>query len=288
MIYSMTAFARKEVKGEWGTAIWEIRSVNQRFLETYFRLPESFREVEPVLREHARQSLQRGKVEASLKFQSADKSAADFTVNAELLQKLVEAVDTVNTAFAGTQPVNPLDALQWPGIVQLPEQDMSDIQQAVVAAFKEIVQELLQARQREGAALAAIILDRVEKISVEVTKVREQMPQIIQWQRDKLRTRFEDAQIACDETRFEQELVMLAQRLDVAEEMDRLDTHVTEVKRVLKQGGAIGRRLDFLMQELNREANTTSSKSVNTDVTASAVEMKVLIEQMREQIQNIE
>lgn len=288
MIYSMTAFARKEVKGEWGTAIWEIRSVNQRFLETYFRLPESFREVEPVLREHARQSLQRGKVEASLKFQSADKSAADFTVNAELLQKLVEAVDTVNTAFAGTQPVNPLDALQWPGIVQLPEQDMSDIQQAVVAAFKETVQELLQARQREGAALAAIILDRVEKISVEVTKVREQMPQIIQWQRDKLRTRFEDAQIACDETRFEQELVMLAQRLDVAEEMDRLDTHVTEVKRVLKQGGAIGRRLDFLMQELNREANTTSSKSVNTDVTACAVEMKVLIEQMREQIQNIE
>lgn len=288
MIYSMTAFARKEVKGEWGTAIWEIRSVNQRFLETYFRLPESFREVEPVLREHARQSLQRGKVEASLKFQSADKSAADFTVNAELLQKLVEAVDTVNTAFAGTQPVNPLNALQWPGIVQLPEQDMSDIQQAVVAAFKETVQELLQARQREGAALAAIILDRVEKISVEVTKVREQMPQIIQWQRDKLRTRFEEAQIACDETRFEQELVMLAQRLDVAEEMDRLDTHVTEVKRVLKQGGAIGRRLDFLMQELNREANTTSSKSVNTDVTACAVEMKVLIEQMREQIQNIE
>ncbi|MDU1267622.1 MAG: YicC/YloC family endoribonuclease [Escherichia coli] len=238
MIRSMTAYARREIKGEWGSATWEMRSVNQRYLETYFRLPEQFRSLEPVVRERIRSRLTRGKVECTLRYEpdvSADAIAAE-----------------------------------------------------ILAALDGTLDDFIVARETEGQALKALIEQRLEGVTAEVVKVRAHMPEILQWQRERLVAKLEDAQVQLENNRLEQELVLLAQRIDVAEELDRLEAHVKETYNILKKKEAVGRRLDFMMQEFNRESNTLASKSINAEVTNSAIELKVLIEQMREQIQNIE
>lgn len=287
MIFSMTAFARKELKGAWGTAVWEIRSVNQRFLETYFRLPEQFRSLEPVLRERFRKRLQRGKVECNLRFNSEGAEVGKLTLNEELAKQLLHAADWVQS-HGQSSGVNPLDVLRWPGVVAAEETDMDTIQSELLAGLDETLNDFIAARATEGEELKNLIEQRLSGIEVEAKKVGEQMPSVVQWQREKLLTRFEEAKVELDEQRLEQEMVLLAQKLDVAEELDRLAAHVKETRNILKKGGACGRRLDFMMQEFNRESNTLGSKSINADVTQSAVELKVLIEQMREQIQNIE
>lgn len=287
MIYSMTAFARKELKSSWGTAVWEIRSVNQRFLETYFRLPEQFRGLEPVLRERFRKKLQRGKVECALRFSSEGAEASKITLNEALAKQVLEAADWVQSHGQSTG-VNPLDILRWPGVVASEEADMDAIQAALLAGLDETLDDFIAARATEGEELKKLIEQRLDGIEVESAKVQEHMPQILQWQREKLLTRFEEAKVELDEGRLEQEMVMLAQKIDVAEELDRLKAHVKETRNIIAKGGACGRRLDFMMQEFNRESNTLGSKSINADITQSAVELKVLIEQMREQIQNIE
>jgi uncharacterized protein (TIGR00255 family) len=283
----MTAFARYEHKATWGSAVWEIRSVNQRFLETYFRLPEQFRSLEPVLRERFRKRLQRGKVECQLRFIPNDGDVGQLVLNEELAKQLIHAADWVQSQGQSTG-VNPMDVLKWPGVIAAEEADMDAIQQELLTSLDKTLGDFIQARATEGAVMAELIKTRLDGIVNEVTKVRTQMTTIIQWQKNKLQQRFVDAKVELDETRLEQEMVMLAQKLDVAEELDRLDTHINETKNILKKGGAIGRRLDFMMQEFNRESNTLGSKSISTDITQSSVEMKVLIEQMREQIQNIE
>ena len=287
MIYSMTAFARKELKGPWGTAVWEIRSVNQRFLETYFRLPEQFRSLEPVLRERFRKRLQRGKVECALRFSNEGAEASKITLNEALAKQVLEAADWIQSHGQSTG-VNPLDVLRWPGVVAAEETDMDAIQKELLQGLDQAMEDFVEARATEGAELKKMIEQRLEGIEVEAQKVGEQMPQIVQWQREKLINRFEEAKVELEETRVEQEMVMLAQKLDVAEELDRLAAHVKETRNIMNKGGACGRRLDFMMQEFNRESNTLGSKSINAEVTQSAVELKVLIEQMREQIQNIE
>ncbi|MDE1312773.1 YicC family protein [Vibrio aestuarianus] len=288
MIYSMTAYARKEVKGDWGTAVWEIRSVNQRYLETYFRLPEQFRGLEPVLRERFRKRLARGKVECHLRYEANPAAKSELNINEALANQVIKAANQVMHLTGELSRINPFQIMQWPGVMETPEQDMDTINKELLAAFDEAVAEFIDARGREGDNMKALIEQRLDAISDEVVKVRARMPEILQWQRERLFTKFEEAKIELDATRVEQELILLAQKSDVAEELDRLDSHVQEARNVMKKGGACGRKLDFMMQEFNRESNTLASKSISTDITASGVELKVLIEQMREQIQNIE
>ena len=281
MIYSMTAFARLEIKKDWGDAVWEIRSVNQRYLENFFRLPEQFRGLENALREKLRQNLTRGKIECSLRIDSKKQAAAELNLNKELANQVIQSLQWIKSQ-AGEGEINLADVLRYPGVVEATEQDLDTISQDLLTAFDELLVEFIAMRGREGEKLQAIIQQRLDGITVEAEKVRSQMPEVLQWQR------FEEAKIQLDPQRVEQEMILLAQRVDVAEELDRLQMHVKETNNILKKGGAVGRKLDFMMQELNRESNTLASKSINADITASAVELKVLIEQMREQIQNLE
>ena len=286
MIHSMTGYARKEFKGDWGSAVWEIRSVNQRYLETYLRLPEQLRGLEPILRERFRKQLERGKVECNLRFESQTANA-QIHVNETLAEQLIDnALWVIDRAGQGQ--LNPLDVLRWPGVIAAEEQDMDELNTILLAGFDEVLAQFVESRQSEGEKLKALIEQRLEGIQGEITKVRALMPQILDWQRQKLIDRLAEAKLELEPTRVEQEIIMLAQRIDVAEELDRLGMHITETHKILKKGGACGRRLDFMMQEFNRESNTLGSKSINAEVTQSAVELKVLIEQMREQIQNIE
>jgi uncharacterized protein (TIGR00255 family) len=287
MIQSMTGYARHELKAEWGTATWEMRSVNQRFLETYFRLPEQIRSMENSLRDRLRKQLQRGKVECNLRLHIEQKAEGGLSLNEELARSVISSANWVANQSSSAQ-LNPLDVLRWPGVVAQQEEDMDTIQADILSAFETCLQEFIANRGSEGKALEGMITTRLEGISEQVTFVRGHMPEVLQWQRDKLFARFEEAKVELDPARLEAEMVMLAQKVDVAEELDRLNAHVVETRKILRKGGACGRRLDFMMQEFNREANTLGSKSINADITAAAVELKVLIEQMREQIQNIE
>ncbi|RUO53469.1 YicC/YloC family endoribonuclease [Pseudidiomarina homiensis] len=287
MIQSMTGYARHEHKAEWGTVTWELRSVNQRFLETYFRMPEQFRGMENMLREKLRKQLQRGKVESNLRVSFNEQAEGALQLNEELAKSVISSANWIANQSASSY-LNPIDVLRWPGVVAQDEADMDAMQNDVVAAFDAAVAEFVGNRQSEGKALERLIEERLEGVSEQVSVVRKRMPEVLEWQRERLLTRLADAKVELDPQRLESEMVMLAQKTDVAEELDRLDTHVVETRKILRKGGACGRRLDFMMQEFNREANTLGSKSINTDITNAAVELKVLIEQMREQIQNIE
>jgi len=286
---SMTGFARREAKLPWGTAVWEIRSVNHRYLEPSFRLPEDFREIEPHLREAMRKSLQRGKVEASLAIQWEQEGETELGINLSRVAQLTKAAQQINGLLgAAASPVNALDILKWPGVIQKQELDRDAMQTAVLKLFNSALEGLIEHRTREGDELEQLILQRLDAVSAQVVAVRARLPEILQTQREKLHAKLAALQVDLDADRLEQEIVLLAHKADVDEELDRLDTHVIEVKRSLKQDESLGRRLDFLMQELNREANTLSSKSIVSETTQAAVELKVLIEQMREQVQNIE
>ncbi len=287
MTRSMTAFTRQERQEPWGTLTWELRSVNHRYMEPHFRLPESFREIEGVLRERLRKAISRGKVEATLRF-VPEQSQETLQVDSARLNEVVSAVAQLEKTSLSMQKVNPLELLSWPGVLVESSLDMGTIKKMALELFSDALDDLLQGREREGAELKQLVEQRLDGIDNTVTEVRGLLPGILQAQRDSLILKLADMQIELDPARIEQEIVMLAQKADVDEELDRLDTHVQEVRRVLAQKGPVGRRLDFLMQELNREANTLSSKSIVANTTRSAVELKVLIEQMREQIQNIE
>lgn len=287
MIRSMTAYARREIKGDWGSAAWELRSVNQRYLETYIRLPEQFRSLEPVVRERIRSRLTRGKVECNLRFDLDPGAQSTLQLNEKLAKQLVEAAQWVKMQ-SDEGEINPLEVLRWPGVMLAEEQDLDAISNELLVALETALDDFISSRESEGAALKTMIEQRLDGVSAEVIKVRAQMPNILQWQRERLVSKLEDAQVQLENTRLEQELVLMAQRVDVAEELDRLEAHVKETHKIMKKEEAVGRRLDFMMQEFNRESNTLASKSINADVTTSAIELKVLIEQMREQIQNIE
>ncbi len=283
----MTAFAHQRSEFPWGNATWELRSVNHRYLELSFKLPESWRHLEPKLRDELRALFQRGKLECSLKLQLQEEEHT-LSLNSELANQIIDSAQSLRDRVDNPAPLNLLELLRWPGVIRPTELDGEAIGKDLMQSFVTATQEQLANRHREGDALAALIQSRLEQISTIVADVRARMPGIIEQQRSKLIQRVAELKVELDNDRLEQEVALIAQKADVDEELDRLDTHVAEVKRVLKKGGACGRRLDFLMQELNREANTLSSKAVVTDNTQAAVELKVLIEQMREQIQNIE
>ena len=288
MTYSMTAFARFQVQGEWGVLTWEIRSVNHRYLEPHFRLPDPLREVEPLARDILRKQLSRGKVECTLKLR-LEEAGQSLSVNYDVLKKLKDALGEVASIIHDSQPAKVTDLLKWPGVQETEEKNIAPVCDAAVQGFTQALTQLNAMRAREGEELGRFILTRLADVEKEVRLIRASLPEILMLQRQKLLNRLKEAQQELDSNRLEQEMVILAQKLDVEEELDRITIHTGEVERVLSSGQkAVGRRLDFLMQELNREANTLSSKSITAELTQAAVNIKVLVEQMREQVQNIQ
>lgn len=287
MIRSMTAFARRDSTTQSGVLSWEVRSVNHRYLEVSLRLPEEFRAMDVAVRKLVGTYLARGKVECNLKFQPAV-SGAQLSINTELAQQVVTAARQIDHLLYNPAAVNSIDILRWPGVLNPAEVDWEQLRGAALAALEETLQALREARLREGEDLKRHVLQRVDAMAGLVEDVRARMPELVVRQRDKLRARVAELAEQVDAERMEHEVAVLAQKMDVDEEMDRMATHLQEVRRTLDQEEPIGRRLDFLMQELNREANTLGSKSVDVESTRASVELKVLIEQMREQVQNIE
>ena len=286
MTASMTAFAHCESHQEWGSLSWEIRSVNQRYLEPSFRLPETLRSLEPELRNQLRQHISRGKLDLTLKFTAPDLSQ-QLEVNTSLLEQLIAAADQV---YARTEAaaLDPLRLLQWPGVMQAAKVNAELIQKQALDLFQQALHELLAHRQREGAQLAQLVEERLQQIGQHLQQAQAYLPAALEAWRSNLIDKARRLEVEIDPSRLEQEVVLLVQKHDVAEELDRLAAHSTEVRLVLASAEPIGRRLDFLMQEMNREANTLGSKAMSMDMTQLAVDLKVLIEQMREQVQNIE
>ena len=288
MALSMTAFARIDRTTDWGDIVWELRTVNHRYLELSPRLPEVLRVLEPKIRDAANKVLTRGKVDLNLRFQPGAVSSEEVELDLGLIKKLVVAANQVTSIAKNSQPLNVSDLLRWPGVVKESKLDNDALQKKVLEILSEALAELVQTRRREGDKLKLIMLERVQAMKKTALAVAEIMPEILQNFRQRLNERLQEIIAEVDTDRIEQELVIYAQKIDVAEELDRLQVHLDEVARVLEQEKPIGRRLDFLMQELNREANTLGSKATDIRLTNAAVELKVLIEQMREQVQNIE
>lgn len=287
MTCSMTGFARTETSGPWGTLVWEARSVNHRYLDVRLRLPEPLRAVEPTLRDMANKRLGRGKVELSARLEN-EVTAQDVAIDDQRLQTLAAALRDVRATVPECGMPTSLEVLQYPGVQQDVKPDTAAIQQAAQAALQTVLTDLQAMRVEEGERLAASLRARAQQIGEHATAAAQRLPQVRAARQQQLRERLEELALEADPARLEQELVLTAQRMDVAEELDRLHSHIEALEDALARTEPIGRRLDFLMQEFNREANTLGSKAQDAELTNHAVEMKVLIEQMREQVQNIE
>ncbi|MGB0722930.1 MAG: YicC/YloC family endoribonuclease [Gammaproteobacteria bacterium] len=288
MIRSMTAFAREERGGDWGQITWEIRSVNHRFLEVSVRMPEELRGLEMKVREQVQRRLKRGKVELGLRFRAAETGGNQVSLDREQAQRMLALCDEMATMMEASKPLSPVDILRLPGVMREAETDMDAARNATLDGLGAALDSLVESREREGARLRDMLVERVEAMKPLVLKVRERMPRVLDEIRERLRTRLAEIDENLDTGRIEQEMVILTQKLDVDEELDRLGSHIQELGEALDRKEPVGRRLDFLMQEFNREANTLASKSADKDVSNAAIELKVLIEQMREQVQNIE
>ncbi len=291
MVSSMTAFARASGEGEWGRAVWELRTVNHRYLEIMTRMPEELRSLEVTARERISRRVSRGKIECALRIESTAGASADnplLVINEELLRQLNVCLERVAQSVPDLAPANAIDVLRWPGMLAAAGCNDEEIAPPLLAILEDAIDILVQTRQREGAKLKTLIKDKCTAANRYVEQLRLKVPLILDGLRDRLTNRIGELGVDVDENRLEQEIVFYAQKMDVTEEIDRLRTHTAEVARVLETEEPIGRRLDFLMQEMNREANTIASKSIHKDTTDLSVELKVLIEQMREQIQNVE
>jgi uncharacterized protein (TIGR00255 family) len=287
MIRSMTAFARQELEADWGALTWELRSVNHRYLEVSLRLPDELRSLETAVRERAARRLGRGKLDCNLRYKPTQRRAA-LALDAQALDQTLAACEQIRSQLPDAAAINPLDLLRWPGVIQEESADPVPLAEAALALFDQALNELVATRDREGAQIHEILRTRLDAMEPLVTSARARLPEVLARIRDKLRLRVAELTANPDPDRLEQELAYLAQKMDVDEELDRLTGHIAEVRRVFKLAEPVGRRLDFLMQEFNREANTLGSKSADSETTKVSVELKVLIEQMREQVQNVE
>jgi uncharacterized protein (TIGR00255 family) len=289
MIASMTGFARRETSAEWGTLVCELRSVNHRFLEAGFRLPDELRAAEGELRARLTRQLRRGKVDCTVTYRRPQGAGSALEVDPVALERVLAVVHVVaRTLREPAAAVNALDVLRWPGVLREDGGSSEQLLAAAYAVFGATLEELIAARAREGARLRELLEQRCSGVEALVAGVRARLPEVQARMRTRLNERLAELSASVDLERLEQELALLLQRLDVDEELERLAGHIGEVRRVIGASEPAGRRLDFLMQELNREANTLSSKSQDLETTRSAVDMKVLIEQMREQVQNAE
>jgi uncharacterized protein (TIGR00255 family) len=288
MARSMTGFARREARGDFGVLIWETRSVNHRYLDMTLRMPEELRALESECRERIAALVKRGKLDGQLRFEPAVPADTVLKLDEARAKAVAAAAARVAGSLSQAAPIDPLEVLRWPGVVQEPPLDVAAVGAASLKLLQDTLKDLLAAREREGERIAVMLRDRADQIGTIVKDLRGRLKDIQPRLRDKLKARVEELGVQVDPQRLEQELVLLVQRLDVAEELDRLESHLTEFATSLKDGEAVGRRLDFLMQEFNREANTLGSKSQDAAITQQVVDLKVLIEQMREQVQNLE
>lgn len=288
MVFSMTAFARCTHEGEAGRYTWEIRSVNHRYAEVFIRMPEEFRAIESDLRAALLERLKRGKIDCNLRVESNPDTAGNVTVNLAAAQSVIDAAEQIRAMTSVQGPLDAMEVLKWPGVLESERLDTAQASREVRQAFEEALKQLIATRRREGEKLGELIAWRCDGVAEQIATLRTRVPDIIELIRERYTQRLQDYVQDLDKGRVEQECALLMQKLDVAEELDRLEAHLQEVRRVLGQGSPAGRRLDFLMQEMNREANTIGSKSSHIDSSTASVELKVLIEQMREQIQNIE
>jgi len=288
VIRSMTAFARTGGEQAGAKLTWELRSVNHRYLETFVRLPDELRALEPQVRERISVRLGRGKLECVLRCHWAPQQTVALKLDQERVRAIIDACREIETRSSEAASPGVMDLLRWPGVVCEPEPDTGAVQQPALTLLEQALDQLIATREREGEKIKALLVMRLDGIEAQVARVRRHLPKVHQALREKLQTRLAELLDRIDQDRLEQELVMLAQKMDVDEELDRLAGHVVETRRVLERDEPVGRRLDFLMQEFNREANTLGSKSADSETTAVAVELKVLIEQMREQVQNVE
>jgi uncharacterized protein (TIGR00255 family) len=288
MIRSMTGYARAETHGPWGRLAWELRSVNHRYLDLSLRLPDELRGIEAEARQRLGAKLSRGKVEGALRLSREGAQAGPMSVDEGQLRQLRGAIEQVQRAGIDMGEADPVRVLAWPGVVKTESPDLAPVQQAALQLLDQAITDFTDTREREGERLKQYLLERAALIQAQADAVGARMPTVrTQWL-EKLRARCRELGVDVETSRLEQELVLAAQRLDVDEELSRLAAHVAEVGKTLSREDAVGRRLDFLMQELNREANTLSSKSQDAEITRHAVEIKVMIEQMREQVQNVE
>ncbi len=292
MLRSMTAFARVQESCDSGTVTWEIRSVNHRYLEPGLKLPEEFKTLEPEIRKQVAKYLTRGKVDIGLRYKLSQINAADIDLNEDIVRSLRQIEQKVLNIVHEGSKLSVSDILGWPGVIADAEKDMSPLIELAKETIGETLKQLVASRETEGKALGELISSRCTQISGIVKELRTHRPAMVAAMHEKwkanLTEKLQKWAESANESRLEQELAILAQKLDVDEELDRIDTHIAEVIKVLKRREAVGRRLDFLMQELNREANTLASKSQDSKTTQWSVDLKVLIEQMREQVQNIE
>ncbi len=289
MIRSMTGFARRERQGPWGTLTCELRAVNHRYLELSLRMPEELRGLENDVRQLLTTTLRRGKVDAGLYLRSTSAAPATLEINRALLEQLLQRAAEVEKLAGGAHgAVNALDLLRWPGVVREAERDLAPVLAEALDLVRETANDLNDARSREGARIRDMLRSRCESLQQSVAQVRARLPELAAKIRARVSERVAQLGAQVDAERLEQELVLLAYKMDFDEELDRLGSHVTETLQILDSKEPASRHLDFLMQELNREANTLSSKSQDVDTTRSAVDIKVLIEQMREQVQNVE
>ena len=288
MIRSMTGFARRERQGSFGTLVCELRTVNHRYLEISLRLPEELRALDNDVRQTIGAALKRGKVDANLYLKSSAGAQRNLEVDVALLDAVIARVEEVRGRMPASAPVSPLELLRWPGVVREAETDVAPVVAAAMELLRESLRELNDTRAREGQRIHELLGARCASMRSQVVAVRGRLPEVSQRLRDRIVERISQLGVTPDSDRLEQELVMYAHKMDVDEELERLSGHLDEVTSVLDSSEPAGRRLDFLMQELNREANTLSSKSQDVETTRAAVDMKVMIEQMREQVQNVE
>jgi len=285
---SMTAFSRYQAQSGHSVFVWEIRSVNHRYLEVSWRLPEAFRFIETALREQLGKDIFRGKIECTLKIQSVEKASQNWSLDKKRAVAIMKSAKTLEQEYGILNDISVSSVLSFPEILTAESIDQQDIFPDIKIAFNEAVQQLLSLRQKEGMDIRQMLVERIEQLKAILKMIRHEVGEINQQLRAKLYKRLEEFKVAIDSQRMEQEIALMLNRMDISEEIDRLEAHVQQVTDVIEQQGAIGRKLDFLMQEMNREANTLGAKSDNIHLTRNAVELKVLIEQMREQIQNIE
>lgn len=288
MITSMTGFASVAREYDFGAISLELRSVNHRYLEIQFRLPDEFKSVENPMREAILARLTRGKVDCRVAFSPKPSSSGTPQLNDSVLAQLAELSAKIAARFPANPPMSVAEILRWPGVVDMPGVSADMLRDATLPLLQDAIAQLLDTRQREGEKLAALLLERVARMEDLARKTAPLIPQIVKSYEEKLAAKIAESSLTPDDERIRAEVVLFASKVDVEEELDRLNAHLSEVRRILKAGGAAGKRLDFLMQELNREANTLGSKSVAVDISRTSMELKVLIEQMREQIQNIE
>ncbi|GBE07974.1 hypothetical protein BMS3Bbin11_01467 [bacterium BMS3Bbin11] len=288
MTASMTAFARNHMATNWGQLSWEIRSTNHRYLDISLRLPEPLRSAEEAIRERINRQLARGKIECCLRFQVDHNHPGTMAINGQLVDRLTEMANEIEKRIHESSSMGVTDILNWPGVITEDGIDYPSLAVNAVDLIDDALQDLIKNRQREGERLAEMVRERLTEITEQVQTVRSILPEIIEAFRQRLESRLNELKESFDPGRLEQELVIFASKSDVAEELDRLTSHITETQHALASEKPVGRRLDFLMQEMNREANTLGSKSSDIRVTKTSIELKVLIEQIREQVQNIE